>query len=341
MSAESSTATAPVTLRDERSRAVRMAAFVAERFLPVPQLVLLTLLFLAGVAMPAALFDGVTFDLSRLAVAYVATMLWFFHLRVMDDVKDAPHDRVHEAGRPIPRGLISEREADAIWVALLAIEGALFWWIGDLAFVAWVAATAFSLLMRLEFFVGGWLERRILTYAISHMLSMGLVFAMLVALGLDVAQAAGDESLSVAELLAIGAGTPVDVLWMGAFVAAYAAAVAQGLGFELGRKWERYVAPHGRLAYWLWLLCPVAGAAVFAAAAYEIGYPQWAPLALAAVALAALVAHVRVAFGAIGRTAPTTQIPKPHRTAIELAPAVTGLCVYLVLAAAGLSEVNW
>jgi len=244
-------------------------------------------------------------------------MLFIIRLRAYDDVKDADTDRTEHPDRPIPRGLVTVRELDVAAVLILIVEGVLLACVGKLAFAMWALCAAWSVLMRLEFFVSTWLEAHIATYAISHMVVMGLLFGCLLAIGADVRGADG-----------VGFGE----LWSSpAFLFAMLAATSIGIGFEWGRKFERYERAHGMMGWVWWIIWPTAGIALFAALAAE-HYASWVGVALWALAGASLVAH---GIAAVRRRALSA---KALEATVEAVPGIFGLLGYLVLAIAGVME---
>lgn len=328
----------PGVERDGRPRLVRIAAFTLERFPPPPQLVLLVVMWLAGVTLLATAGEGVGWygiHWWRLAASLVGLLLLTFHLRVMDDVKDADHDREHERSRPIPRGLIGEREGDVVWAVLLVLEALAFWYVGPVALALWAITAAYTVLMRLEFFCPAFLDRHVLTFAVSHMLSMGALFALIVACG---------EAAVRANIAGHVTGRqPFDEVLAGLLepwlLLAYTAAFCLGMGFELGRKFERYYDAHGFRAWALWFLFPCVGTIVFTYIARE-HMATSVELTLAAVAFTAILMH--------GRTMARRPLPDPPtaaglepsvRSRIELLPALFGLFLYLALAIAGVIAV--
>ena len=323
--------------RDTRSRAVRLAAFTAECFPPAPQLLLVAFIWAAGMTMAVTLWQTSSagalatsnVDPVRVALTLVGSLLFMFHLRVFDDVKDADHDRIHEMGRPIPRGLVSEGEVNALALLLLAVEAVIFAAVGPLALVAWAISAVFSVLMRVEFFVGEWLERHVLTYAISHMVIMGLLLATIVGAGVDALL--GNANATIGSLFSDR--------WL---VVAYVAAFLIGVGFELGRKFERYHAAHGTAAYLLWIACPTVGAGMFTVMGAAT-YAGWVAPALAIITVVALVALtvVMVQRPRVTNAAGAAEFGDRHRGLVDALPGVTGLLVYVVLAVAGVMAVNW
>lgn len=320
---------------DGRGAPRRVLAFLMERFPPVPQLVLMAVLFVAATLMSGILLApsvggrlGGIDPLAALA-GFIGSLLFIVRLRVYDDVKDAETDRAENPTRPIPRGLVSVRELDLAGVVILVIEGALIASVGSLTFWCWAIAAAWSVLMRVEFFVPAWLERHVATYAISHMVVMGLIYGALLAIGID---ARGGDA------------TPAELLGAPLAIAVMLAATSIGIGFEWGRKFERYFEAHGEHAWSLWLLWPSVGAIAFTTIVRH-DYPIWSVAALAAVSMVTIFAHALV-MGQRSRPAKLSNWPGARgeaptgklREAVEALPGATGLLVYLVLAVAGIAE---
>jgi hypothetical protein len=310
---------------DERGAPRRVLAFLIERFPPAPQLVLMTVLFIAATTMSDVLLapgiGGPLGDVDPLAAiaGFLGSLLFIVRLRLYDDVKDADTDRVENPTRPIPRGLVSTRELDVAGVLVLLVEGALIASVGALTFWLWAIAAAWSVLMRLEFFVSDWLDRHVATFAISHMVVMGLIYGALLAIGIDAR--GGDANVG-------------DLLGSTTALATMLAATSIGIGFEWGRKFERYFATHGERAWTWWMLWPTLGAIGFTAIVRH-EYPIWSVMALAVVTLLTIVAHALI----MGQRDKTGAPPTGAlREAVEAAPGAAGLLVYLVLAAAGVTE---
>lgn len=319
---------------DDRSAVVRVLHFLVERFPPPPQLVLMAVLFVAATLMSGALLapdvGGTLGDIEPgAAVAgFLGSLLFIVRLRLYDDVKDADTDRIENPTRPIPRGLVTVRELDVAAAVVLVVEGALIASVGSLTFWCWAIAAAWSVLMRVEFFAPQWLDRHVAMFAISHMVVLGLIYGALLGIGIE---ARG------------GAATVGELYGAWPAVGAILAATSIGIGFEWGRKFERYFAVHGERAWSLWLLWPSIGAIGFTALV-RLDYPLWSVLALVVISLATIIVHALV-MGQRSKpdldTTPVTPGDVPTgklREAVEAAPGASGLLVYLVLAIAGVVE---
>lgn len=150
----------------------RWARFVRERYEPVTHVAMGTAFTLgnAGVALAqmrnAQTADGAWWP--RVTLSVVIVVLFFFRLRIFDEIKDYRTDLKANPDRPLARGLISVAEARrAAWLvaSLEIVVAALIGW--EMA-VAWAVAFGYSLAMYREFWIGPWLRPRMELYAVSH-----------------------------------------------------------------------------------------------------------------------------------------------------------------------------
>jgi 4-hydroxybenzoate polyprenyltransferase len=196
------------------SLARRLWTYQAERFPLVKTGVLLAVFTSASINASAHLAGRPLPPASTYLVAFLVTLILFFHLRACDEVKDLDDDRRFRPERPIPRGLVSLRLIIGIAVGLgffaaiitglhlpaLLVPLALVWlWMG---------------LMTAEFFVPEWLKARPMLYLVSHMAIMPLI----------------DLFITAGEWLR-HAHVPAPALWL--FLAL---SFANGTVLEIGRK---------------------------------------------------------------------------------------------------------
>ena len=112
---------------------------------------------------------------TRLAVGFVIVWLIFLHMRLFDEVKDYDVDREHNPERPLARGLISVGEFSAMTMVCLAVEMTIAGMMSWPMFPAYVMVLCFTLLMRMEFFVGDWMRPKLELYAITHTFSAAMI----------------------------------------------------------------------------------------------------------------------------------------------------------------------
>jgi 4-hydroxybenzoate polyprenyltransferase len=146
---------------------LRWAQFATERYEPVTHAVMATA-FALGNAGIAAAAGAARPTVSGTAAAAALVVIFFFRLRVFDEIKDYGIDLVSNSDRPLPRGLISLKEARrAVWI-LTALELSIVGLAGWPATIAWAAALLYSLAMYREFGVGAWMRPHLELYAMSH-----------------------------------------------------------------------------------------------------------------------------------------------------------------------------
>jgi 4-hydroxybenzoate polyprenyltransferase len=153
-----------------------LSAYLQERFAPV-NMGLFVVLFgtvrgVAGVAGGGQFRPG---GWALAALGALATVSFFFRLRVFDEEKDFALDALYHPQRVLQTGRVTLPQLRTLAWAGAALEAG---WSAAQNFntlLLWVVALAYSLLMRAEFGVGRWLRARLVLYALSHMLIMPLV----------------------------------------------------------------------------------------------------------------------------------------------------------------------
>ena len=145
----------------------RWLTYIKERF-PLPVYLLLIGGFtFSGLFLGEGAFQGRAF-----LISFIGFLLFFFQLRLMDELKDYDKDVLAHPERPLPRGLLTTSEVyqAIVLLALLMLSyGAVIMVLTNrTAAVSYLAITVYLLLMYKEFYVGKWLEDRPLLYAVSH-----------------------------------------------------------------------------------------------------------------------------------------------------------------------------
>jgi len=159
----------------------RLWAYLQERFPILGNVVLIISYYSSNQFLAHALSQpGESMHYSwRSFAGAIVLLCMFFHLRVFDEHKDYDDDCRHYPDRVLQRGLITLGHLKWMGAAAITTELILGAFLGVPVLVAILIAMAFSLLMLKEFFVGEWLNRNFLLYAVSHMLIMPL-FALVV-----------------------------------------------------------------------------------------------------------------------------------------------------------------
>jgi 4-hydroxybenzoate polyprenyltransferase len=170
--------TAPATSESPFHR--RFGAYLNERFPPLGHGLIVIAYYLSNHSVAAALTNPaspVRFGLRALLGA-ATVFLFFFHLRVFDEHKDRADDDTYHADRVLQRGVITLRDLRAAGAVGIALEFLFACLSGPAALVSLAIAFAYTLLMLKEFFVPRWLKRHFVVYAVSHMLVMLLLAAV-------------------------------------------------------------------------------------------------------------------------------------------------------------------
>ena len=152
-----------------------LVAYFRERFPPV-NMMLFAILFFTVYSI-SSLSEATPIGGFVVMGGVAAVISFFFRLRVFDEIKDYEIDALNHPHRVLQSGRVSLKQLKAI--ALIGTLVELSWsvWMGFEVLLVWLLAVGYSVLMRYEFFVGDWLRKRLLVYAISHMLVMPLVIA--------------------------------------------------------------------------------------------------------------------------------------------------------------------
>lgn len=177
MTIKTSTLTKPQTMTSKFPFSRRFLAWMGERF-PFANALLFFILYLATAAVARATLDG-QIGISALdLVGGLVTWSFFLVLRIFDEHKDYELDCQNHPERVLQSGLITLNHLKM--AAVLAIAAQVLWslWL-DRGFgqttTAWLMMFAWTCLMGREFFIAGWLNRHLTTYAVSHMLVMPLI----------------------------------------------------------------------------------------------------------------------------------------------------------------------
>jgi 4-hydroxybenzoate polyprenyltransferase len=113
--------------------------------------------------------------LASIMVAFVVSFLFFFQLRVADEVKDFADDAQWRPYRPVPRGLVTLRELAVLGVLGMAIQLAAVCWLAPRLVLPVLVVWAYMGLMWHEFWAHEALKKRPFTTLWTHMLVIPLI----------------------------------------------------------------------------------------------------------------------------------------------------------------------
>ena len=115
-----------------------------------------------------------TFIVLPFVLSLLGTLLFFFELRLMDELKDYDKDKIANPKRPLPRGLLTPGQVkrairNILW-GMIGFSFLLFAALNVYAGICYFLLTGYLFLMYKEFFISKWLNNKILIYAASHQL---------------------------------------------------------------------------------------------------------------------------------------------------------------------------
>ena len=151
----------------------KLFIFTRERFDPLPYSLMIFVFWVAHYSMYLYFerqpLEGLNFQAAiYLFPMALATFIFFFKLRLFDEVKDLESDIVNHPDRPLPRGLLKESDVFRLVYIAIATEFVLFSLYGLWAALSSALAIGYSLLMYKEFFFRRWLRSHLTVYAITH-----------------------------------------------------------------------------------------------------------------------------------------------------------------------------
>lgn len=153
----------------------RWFTFLTERFEPVGTTLTIAAFFGANVFAATDKASIAAGGMLRILGGLALVWLVFLHMRLFDEVKDYAVDIQYNPKRPLARGLISLGEFGFVTFLVILSEITIAAFLGRASFTVYAMLLAFTLLMRMEFFVGDWLRPKLESYAISHTFSASLL----------------------------------------------------------------------------------------------------------------------------------------------------------------------
>lgn len=120
------------------------------------------------------------------ALGFLGAWGYFLLLRVYDEHKDYALDVKNYPDRVLQSGLITLNHLKVAGVLAALVQLGVTLWLGQGAGPAlwcWLVVMGWSALMAKEFFIGEWLEKRLVLYALSHMIVMPMALVWMAHLG--------------------------------------------------------------------------------------------------------------------------------------------------------------
>lgn len=106
---------------------------------------------------------------------YAVVVLFYFKLRLYDEIKDYELDCIINPKRPLPRGLLLHRDLNLGIIICLLLEQTFIFHYGLDAIILLLIAQIYSLIMYKEFFIRDIIRPHLTTYAILHTVVTGFL----------------------------------------------------------------------------------------------------------------------------------------------------------------------
>lgn len=139
--------------------------FIWERFPPYTYIPFLFLYFIAHIIFSLGKNN---YSLLTFRILYLATLIFFFKLRLYDEVKDFEIDLKIYPNRPLSRGLLNHSSIYFGIFTCIIFEVIIFAMFGLDGLSAIIVSVIYSLIMFKEFFVKKWIRSHLTFYAITH-----------------------------------------------------------------------------------------------------------------------------------------------------------------------------
>lgn len=169
-----------------RERIRNLKIYTDERFPLVKNSLFIWIFTLSAYIFPAFVFkkeflnNEVSFgwslrDFITLTGVFIIVFCFFFQLRIIDEFKDYEEDLKYRAYRPVQRGIVTLGTLRNIGLLTAAVQIFTAFLIDLKILFPLAAVWIYMLLMTKEFFIREWLKRRIVIYALSHVVIMVLI----------------------------------------------------------------------------------------------------------------------------------------------------------------------
>ena len=116
----------------------------------------------------------------KIVALFIIIFMFFLQLRITDEFKDYEEDLKYRPYRPVQRGIISLKALGKIGIATIIIQIILAYVIDFKIIYVMLIILLYMFLMAKEFFIKEWLTKRILIYALSHVVIMIFITLVIV-----------------------------------------------------------------------------------------------------------------------------------------------------------------
>lgn len=116
----------------------------------------------------------------KIVALFIIIFMFFLQLRITDEFKDYEEDLKYRAYRPVQRGVVTLKALGKIGIATVIVQIILAYVIDFKIIYFMIIVWFYMFLMTKEFFIKEWLTKRILIYALSHVVIMIFITLVIV-----------------------------------------------------------------------------------------------------------------------------------------------------------------
>ena len=116
--------------------------------------------------------DRIPMPLHKVIPLFTIILMFFFQLRLTDEFKDYEEDLKYRPYRPVQRGIITLKALGNIGIVTIIVQIISAFLINPKILIYMSFVWIYMFLMAKEFFIKEWLTKRIVIYALSHVVIM-------------------------------------------------------------------------------------------------------------------------------------------------------------------------
>ena len=116
--------------------------------------------------------DRIPMPLHKVIPLFIIILMFFFQLRLTDEFKDYEEDLKYRPYRPVQRGIITLKTLRNIGIVTVIMQIISAFLINPKILIYMSFVWIYMFLMAKEFFIKEWLTKRIVIYALSHVVIM-------------------------------------------------------------------------------------------------------------------------------------------------------------------------
>lgn len=139
-----------------------------ERFNPLLSVLFIATFVIANYKASYLLTNAQNTSPITLFFIYCAVLLFFFMLRLHDEIKDYEFDKIHHPERPLPRHAVQRKDLITGIYSIIIIQYIILFIFAPQGILWFSICLLYTIFMYNEFFIGKWLKKRIVLYAITH-----------------------------------------------------------------------------------------------------------------------------------------------------------------------------